>query len=327
MATLLPAWKDLVIRQYAVGTGTLTYSLKDGENIIFTGRSHNVSDTNTYTIPFSSIARDYVDARITLDLSKTVQDEVPYSRTITVLGISPTREYLIYNDYSYEERELPTDVGIILSQPLSNIVDPRQYLFCTEAVFLENLTMWTAEVNMGRNTIDEAEVENCATFTIPLSNYDTLSNEVIIVDPQAHNPARYIMQKTNADYCLYYLNAYGGYDHLLIKGNSLMSESYTRTEVRRNELNTTLKHNRDIIATDISRKWQLHTDYLSDDQWALTHHLLGSPHIFLHNLNTGEVMPVIITAHQADWKTYRNQGNRKSNLTIEVEEARTRVRR
>lgn len=323
MATLLPAWKDLVIRQYAVGTGTLTYSLKDGENIIFTGRSHNVSDTNTYTIPFSSIARDYVDARITLDLSKTVQDEVTYSRTITVLGVSPTREYLIYNDYSYEDVEVSVGRPFVLSRPLSNVVDPRQYLFCTVA----NLSgvACSVAIKQGIMMLASAAVANCRTFTLPLSKEEYLGMKVTTSGVSVNMV--YDVLETNADYCLYYLNAYGGYDHLLIKGNSLMSESYTRTEVRRNELNTTLKHNRDIIATDIVRKWQLHTDYLSDEQWALTHHLLGSPHIFLHNLNTGDVVPVVITAHQADWKTYRNQGNRKSNLTIEVEEARTRVRR
>lgn len=324
MATLLPAWKDEVIRQYALGAGTLTYSLKDGENIIFRGRSHNVSDTNTYTIPFSSIARDYVDARITLVLSKDVQDEVTYSRTITVLGVSPTQEYLIYNDYSYEDVEVSVDRPFVLSRPLSNVVDPRQYLFCTVA----NLSgvANSVAIRQGMVKLASADVANCRTFTLLLSKDEDLNLRTLVISG-VYKTMGYEVRETNADYCLYYLNAYGGYDHLLIKGNSLMSESYTRTEVRRNELNTTLKHNRDIIATDISRKWQLHTDYLSDEQWALTHHLLGSPHIFLHNLNTGEVTPVIITAHQADWKTYRNQGNRKSNLTIEVEEARTRVRR
>lgn len=323
MATLHPTWKDIVLTGAILNGEYISYQLNEGEKTLFNGKAYVSPGTIFAKIPFGSIVRDFVSAKINLNLENSVQDEVAYSRVITAKYGANNVEYLVYNDYSYEDMEVSVDMPFVLSRPLSNVVDPRQYLFCTVA----NLSGVASSVaiRQGLSTLVSADVANCRTFTLPLSRGKSLA--LWLFTSGAYKNMSYEVRETNADYCLYYLNAYGGYDHLLIKGNSLMSESYTRTEIRRNELNTTLKHNRDIIATDISRKWQLHTDYLSDEQWALTHHLLGSPHIFLHNLNTGEVTPVIITAHQADWKTYRNQGNRKSNLTIEVEEARTRVRR
>lgn len=323
MATLHPTWKDRVLTGAILNGEYIRYQLNEGEKTLFNGKAYVSPGTTTAKIPFGSIVRDFVSAKINLNLENSVQDEVAYSRVITAKYAGNNAEYLVYNDYSYEDVEVSVGRPFVLSRPLSNVVDPRQYLFCTVA----NLSgvAHSVAIKQGIMMLASAAVANCRTFTLPLSKEEYLGMKVTTSGVSVNMV--YDVLETNADYCLYYLNAYGGYDHLLIKGNSLMSESYTRTEVRRNELNTTLKHNRDIIATDIVRKWQLHTDYLSDEQWALTHHLLGSPHIFLHNLNTGDVVPVVITAHQADWKTYRNQGNRKSNLTIEVEEARTRVRR
>lgn len=324
MATLHPAWSDRVLTIAMLKGGYLSYQLTDGETTLFNGKAHVIPGTKFAKIPFGSIVRDFVSAKINLILEDSVQDEVTYSRVITVKsGGATIAEYLVYNDYSYENVEMSISKPLILSRPLSNVVDPRQYLFCTVANLKGEAS--AVAIKQGAKVYASANVVNCCTFTIPLSAEELLGKRM--TTSGVYKTMIYEVRETNADYCLYYLNAYGGYDHLLIRGNSLMSESYTRTEVRKNELNTTLKHNRDIIATDISRKWQLHTDYLSDEQWALTHHLLGSPHIFLHDLNTGKVTPVIITAHQADWKTYRNQGNRKSNLTIEVEEARTRMRK
>ena len=90
---------------------------------------------------------------------------------------------------------------------------------------------------------------------------------------------------------------------------------------------TVLAHSRQTIATEVTPTWKLYTDCLTDEQWKLTHHLLGSSHIFLHDLETDEITPVVITSSVAEYKSYRNQGNKKSYLTIDVEASVKRMRK
>jgi hypothetical protein len=148
--------------------------------------------------------------------------------------------------------------------------------------------------------------------------YDDMASKVL---------ASYEVRDTCAEYCLYYLNAHGGYDHLLINGTSKRSDNIKRTEITRVVDNTTLKHGRSDVHTEITRTWRLNTGHLTDAQWAKTHHLLGSTHVFLHNLDSGEIVPVVIKANKADFNTYRNNGHKMSQLSIDVEESTKRERR
>lgn len=212
--------------------------------------------------------------------------------------------------------------------PLSDIVDPRQFLMITIAkISSRNAGNVRIEYYDGYSwqIAANATPTPCVTFAIPLSKMPRA--ELVDVRNEAERVRQYRVKKTCAQYCIYYLNAHGGFDHLLINGNTLRTDAYTHSEVTRDIDNTTLRHSRDYASTTIKRKWQLHTDTLTDAQWALTHHILGSTQVYLHDLEADEITPVVITSSQAEYKTYRNQGNKKSHLTIEVEASVERMRK
>ena len=326
MADYIPIWQSYICHVTS-NSGYVEYSVYTGDTLIYMGKAHVAPNATTADIYLSNIVRDYLNSKITYVGGEDYQDEVAYSLPIRLVTGDVTREYIFFNDYSYEWRDMYAQNASILSRPMSDVVDYRQLLFCTFANFntTSPLTINASYVDGIRIVnIETIDITNCATFTIDLIGIG--SNKLVTIGDKK-NSISYRVLDTGASYCLYYLNAYGGYDSLLIKGNVLRTDSMSRTESVRSVSDSYFEHGRRVLNNEVQRKWRLHTDYLTDAQWAKTHHLLGSSHVFLHDLDGGEIVPVVITSNEAEFKTYRNQGNKKSVLTIEVEAASKRIRR
>ena len=131
-----------------------------------------------------------------------------------------------------------------------------------------------------------------------------------------------------AKYALYYVNAHGGWDCFLIEGNTLEADSlkrYTREMVY---------DNRDIqnrgiqnYVNEIDKVFTFHTGWLLDDQGERMHHLINSTDVYMYDIASQEMIPVIIPTTSCEYKTFKNQGNRLVNYTIQVQVAQNRIRR
>lgn len=327
MAT--PIWKDEVLR-WANLKGKTQLSISADGAVVYQCKLTSPPGSNVMSMNINHIVKDYLSSKITFNRNTRIYQQPMFKRTFELSARTQNgvMEVTRYNDWSYESRQ-PSDYCESLSSPLSNIVDPRQILFSTIAK--------VGDGEAGECYLDYCDKgmclrplyaipSPCVTFAYPLK--DVSENvKIDILHDREDAAITYQVKKTCADYCLYYLNAYGGYDHLLIKGTVLRTDSFARTEITRDVSNATLLHGKQCIATEITPKWRLNTDYLTDEQWAKTHHLLGSTHVLLHNLATDEIVPVVITSSTAEFKTYRNQGNKKSFLTIDVEASVKRMRK
>lgn len=327
MAT--PIWKDEVLI-WANLKGETQLSISADGAVVYKCKLTSPPGSNVMSMNINHIVKDYLSSKINFNRLTRIYQQPMFKRTFELSAVTQNgvRTVTRYNDWSYESRQ-PSDYCETLSSPLSNIVDPRQILFSTIAK--------VGDGEAGECYLDYCDKgmclrplyaipSPCVTFAYPLK--DVSENvKIDILHDREDAAITYQVKKTCADYCLYYLNAYGGYDHLLIKGTVLRTDSFARTEITRDVSNATLLHGKQCIATEITPKWRLNTDYLTDEQWAKTHHLLGSTHVLLHNLATDEIVPVVITSSTAEFKTYRNQGNKKSFLTIDVEASVKRMRK
>jgi hypothetical protein len=324
-----PIWKDEVLR-WANLNGTTQLSISADGEVVYQCKLTSPPGSKEMSMNINHIVKDYLSSKINFNRLTRIYQQPMFKRTFELSAFTQNgvRTVTRYNDWSYESRQ-PSDYCESLSSPLSNIVDPRQILFSTIAK--------VGDGEAGECYLDYCDKgmclrplyaipSPCVTFAYPLK--DVSENvKIDILHDREDAAITYQVKKTCADYCLYYLNAYGGYDHLLIKGTVLRTDSYARTEITKDVSNATLSHGKQCITTDITPKWRLNTDYLTDEQWAKTHHLLGSTHVLLHNLATDEIIPVVITSSAAEFKTYRNQGNKKSFLTIDVEASVKRMRK
>lgn len=321
-----PVWKDTKVVT-ETSQDSIDYSISVDGNTIFNGKTYRMPGSSQASIYINRLVRDYLSSKIDFDRRKSVQPQDKYQQAFSLTlgnGIRTLR-YTIYNDYGYDDTIKDGAINI-LSRPLSDVVDPRQIVFCTFAD-LSSATSHDIAVKSQKKsaTLASSISGKCKTFTV---NTNIIGDTITVTDVKATKVlASYEVRETCADYCLYYLNAHGGFDHLLIKGNSLRTDDLKRVEIMRDVDNTTLQHGRQSVSVEIQPKWKLYTDHLTDAQWALTHHLLGSTQVFLHDFATDDIIPVVITANSAEYRTYANQGKKKSYLTIDVEAASKRMRK
>lgn len=325
----IPIWKD-TIASYVTFGDSQTFTISVDGQMIYNGRLVKKPGESALTTYVNRLVKDYLSAKIDFNRRYRTQAQDNYVREFTInpattAGVS---SYKFYCDYGYEEGGVADNTLSVISRPMSNVVDPRQILFCTFADLSENTShLVMVRLRNAERILAESLPNKVQTFTHQLSQI-MVGDIVDIVDDMAGVVlASYEVRNTCAEYCLYYLNAHGGYDHLLINGTSKRSDNIKRTEITRVVDNTTLKHERSDVHTEITRTWRLNTGHLTDAQWAKTHHLLGSTHVFLHNLDSGEIVPVVIKANKADFNTYRNKGRKMSQLSIDVEESTKRERR
>ena len=322
-----PVWQDKKVSIIPDGD-SVDYTISVDGNIIFNGKTYRMSGSDRVKIYINRVVRDYLSSKIEFNSANKVQTQDRHVRSFVLSTTSPNNKttYNIYNDYGYDDGAIVDDAINILSRPLSNVVDPRQILFCTFADLTSNTSHDIAVKSQREGkTLTSSVSGKCKTFTI---DNNVAGDTITVTNVKAGKIiASYDVRATCADYCLYYLNAHGGFDHLLIKGNSLRTDDFKRVELTRNVNNTTLQHGRQSVSVEVQSKWKLYTDHLTDDQWALTHHLLGSTQVFLHDFATDDIIPVVITANSAEWRTYANQGKKKSYLTIDVEAASKRMRK
>lgn len=137
---------------------------------------------------------------------------------------------------------------------------------------------------------------------------------------------------TNNGYCgdwaLYFQNKFGGWSSFLIEGNVKRTDTVTQYKYSKAARNTTIDFEDTVYSEDIDRRWQMYTGWLSDaESERLADNLLKSPRIYAHNLNTGEIIPVVITDTNIEHKTYRNQGHKPFSYVISVKASQMITRR
>jgi hypothetical protein len=129
-------------------------------------------------------------------------------------------------------------------------------------------------------------------------------------------------------HALYYVNAYGGWDFLLLEGRTIETDSYTRHEHKQEY------DNRDVAnrgtknyLNEVAKSYVLHTGWLFGDQASRVHHLLGSTEVYLFEIQSQRMIPVTITDNSCKYKTFQNEGGKLVEYEINVKVAKQMIRR
>lgn len=140
--------------------------------------------------------------------------------------------------------------------------------------------------------------------------------------------AMYSFADTCARYALYYVNAYGGWDTLVMDGIDEERDDLTRHEASRVYDNTDMQNRGTVnYVNEIQKSWTLRTGYLTDEQAGRMHHLLNSVQVYLYDMESGTFVPVVLDGTTTEYKTYRNQGRKLVSYEIQVRLAQDRIRR
>ena len=138
----------------------------------------------------------------------------------------------------------------------------------------------------------------------------------------------YEVSKKCPKYCLYYLNPFGGVDHLLLEGNCRKNRSvkretfvadYDNSEPTREEFN---------YMNEITESYTMNTGLLTDDESSRMPYLLDSVQVYLVDLAAPTTfIPVTINTDNYTVQEYKSNGNRLVNYTFDVKVSQNEYRR
>ena len=337
-----PIWRQMKYTLNNVSDEYIDYYLSCNDGSNYNLRSYTNNGKNS--IEINDIAADHLYDSLQLVRPDSGHGEFVQSNTAvkqfnlykTYQGETTLAEqYTVYNDWSYVDYD-NTESLIYLSDPIAFVLDYRQlFLFTTygrnaevnQSIYFNSLLNNSADT-YGHYTFvqDLSKAAWPGDFQPEEFNNDFLLyyhgsfNEGGNMTLNYNNVYRFNVVDSCKRYCLYYLNARGGWDSLLCDGKVMRTDNYTNNTFEQNYSNID-KSNWGVVnyRKDIKTTWQLNTRYITDAQAEKMHNVLGSTKMYLHDLGTGEIWSVIVNSKKCEYKTYRNQQRKSFIYTIEVE--------
>lgn len=332
-----PIWKD-----YYVSLGSadpIEYRILCNDEVIYSGKAWKRPGHPTNEIRINDICADYLKNV----LPSLVEEFTPAGHPTFVVETfsgsawSQVASVQFYNDWSYDYDFNPATMG--LSFPINRKVDSRQWIVHSAYnassiradITLKDGTSFfiiipveiSPSFNADFNSDFAKEVRSAQTGTavFNLSEYGNIKSVKI-------DKVTYEMVEGCNRYALYYVNAHGGWDSLLIEGNHSEVDNLTRHNREVEYDNRSIQNRgRQNYVNEISKTLTLHTSWMSDEESSRMHHLLNSTEVYLYDINKDEMIPVVLKNGTTEYKTYRSNGHKLFNYTIEVSYANYRIRR
>ena len=333
-----PIWKD-----YYVNLGTaesVQFRILVGEDVIYTGKAYKRPGQSDNQIRINDICADFLE-NVFPKLVGTTFTEAEYVsfvvQTLSGEAWSTKATVQFDNDWSYDYDFNPATMGMCF--PVNGHIDLRQWVVFT-AYGAKTITA-TIKLANGDSFDVRIPVEISGDFNADYNNdfYQSVrasQTGTAVFDLSKWGDVKSVtignksfkVVNTCSRYALYYVNAYGGWDSLLIEGNHSEVDNLTRhmreTEYDNRNVQNRGTHN---YVNEIVKTLTLHTSWLSDDESSRMHHLLNSTNVYLGELNSGRMIPVVLTDTTSEYKTYKGNGGKLVNYAINVTIAQERIRR
>lgn len=337
----VPIWKDYFVQvsgYYRIvenSTGQVIYEgrsvAKPGETIAQVRINDVCADYLENVLPYLSQAEfSQINIPVIFQVQMRVAD-VGGFRWVDIISVQ------FMNDWSYDYDYDPAIMG--MSFPINGHIDSRMPIVWTGL----DVTQVTATIFFTDGTSSQVIIPIAisndfnADFNADFSRSvrSAGSGTAVFLPDAWDNIDRIVVGHSTfkvvtgcAKYALYYVNAHGGWDCFLIEGNTLEADSlkrYTREVIYNNrDIQNRGIHN---FANEITKGFTFHTGWLTGDQGERMHHLINSTDVYLYDIANEQMIPVIIPSTSCEYKTYKNQGNRLVDYTIQVQVAQNRVRR
>jgi hypothetical protein len=319
-----PIWEDYFFTFPEEYGERVKYKIIDGKTKeeLYSGLAQQLPTQYGVEINLSKMVRNHLTNHFPELIDGAMNyDEDGYGRWINILVDNVNiAAMLFYNSWGYE----PKPNGYTLSAPIRNIIDRKQWFVCS--IFNDNTNLPTVRYQLSKSGTDP----------INRTSLIATNGQKIIVDRYLSEYNDYNqIQVDNAtykiidgcyEYCLYYKNAFGGWDSLLVGGNTTKTDKINSQYYTKVFNNKTYQFGKTKYLNVISPSYTLYTDWFNDDEQSRLYHLLESTEVYLHNLNTNKLEPVNIANTDCVYKTFTNNGKKKWYNTINVEVAQDKIR-
>lgn len=300
---------------------SISYDIKIDNTVVYSGQAYKAPDGDNINFRINDIVDNYLDNKIEIVDSPSLHLIENYVIKPTLAVSKEYTNYTIINNWAYKEIPGTENFtkGAFISDPISTDIDPRQY-FISSIINGKNIlhpviykfddTGYRPLVAAGINGYYFMKrVGNVSKITATIANTDIIYNVVNCYD-----------------YVLYYKNAFGGWDSLLLKANVKQSDELSY-ETYKKYPNSFTDFSRITYMTTITPTWTLYTGILTDEQAEKMYHLITSNTVYLHNLIKDEITPVNIDNNVFEHKSYKNNGNRMFQYEINCTASQDKYRK
>ena len=333
MATQI--WKDYEV---TLGSGdSADYTIRtstSSSDTIYSGTAWKKPGESNVKIIINDICADYMRQTMP-DISTTgLKSCDTYIKTFYVYVGSTQKasvEFLL--DYSYNYALANSLNPYAMSELIDNIIDVRMPIIHTMRSSTATINYYDVGNSFDLGFDISFDVINSQPTSISgLGNYVRKSSPSdkghAVTFQEAAGWTTYLFDDTCAKFALYYVNEYGGWDSLVMRGGFKKVDRYKRYEMKRKYNNAVVANRgRFQYANEETFAYELRTAFLSDDQAGRMHHLIGSNLIYMYDLEEGLMHPVVITDNSCEYKTYKNNGHKLVQYIINVEIAKEQTRR
>lgn len=310
---MTPIWKDYPVDLTGeLIDGAVSFAIEIDGTTVYNGRA--VADPDGHCIIYpNSIVADYLRHRLpTIGYTLVYPTQEAVEAVIYANGIVIDNVTFVNNwnyDYEYTDTAFP-------SEPVTDVVD------CRAPMFISMLGSTSVNIN---GTDTHYSMGDSSVLVIRANRFEEGSTNTITLGDREWT---FKAERTCAKFALLYTNELGGWDSLLVSPIDTKTDTYTRHEQGVDYYNgfaaTPGAKN---YTTGIKRSWALHTGNLTDAQASRMHHFLGSTCVYLYNLETAEILPVLVKEGSFTYKTFRNQGGERVDYSFTVELAKDLIRR
>lgn len=331
-------WEDDEVKDVLL----VTFARNTGENnrvaiITVSGTdnyTHNLSDSVSFTQygqPLYPIWRDVY-------YTATVEDKLDYYVT---KQINNDDEEVIYSGRAYlmpGHSNVKVNISKICQDYLNNNIDDGNIFSGSTLSNINEDAVHTFHLYDGEGNELDYYIFRYDWSYKPLSIYTTITNPInghsdgrmrpLVTHVVDNSYYRNLYQASSyttgycGDYALYYLQRNGGWAAFLIEGNVKKKDSYEKYSYNMSFDNNKAEFEENTYHLQLTTTWSLSTGWLSDAQSEnLAFNLLPSNRVFMHDLKEGKIIPVVITNSEAEYKTFKTNGRKMVNYTIEIRES------
>lgn len=333
-----PIWKDYYV---TLGeSASYDYRVLAEGSVLYTGKAWRKPGMDSVQIRINDICADYLNHTVpNLSPEEFTQLQYPITFVVQVYnnGWSNVASVEFLNDWSYDYTYNVLTDGMAF--PINGKVDYRQWLTYT-AYGVTAITVLITYQDGTTSTVSiplEVGADFNADFNTDFLNSVRAAGGGTAVFRVSDYPNAKTLLIGNTTYnvvdgchrfALYYINAYGGWDSLLIEGNFQEEDDLQRflrdVEYDNRDVQNRSKKN---YINEITKKMVLHTSWLSDNDSLKMHNLMNSIDVYMYDFDTDQMIPVVVDNATCKYKTFKSEGGKMVNYAINVTIAHDRIRR
>ena len=283
------AWEDVILQRTE---SVFDYRIYNKNNLIFQGRAYKRPNADTNDIKLNKIFENY--------LSNSIND---------LLNTDKTEDISVNASKVFQIKKLDTD-------GTETLIDEYTILYD-----------WSYDFRFRGEDTNLSRPIN-GRYVAGMYKMNTTVNGQSGTVTNSLNGGAYNVLADCGEYALYYLNAYGGWDALLIDGTVLKKSTIKQYTTDRNINNSRIEFEQTKYINEIQDAYEINTGFLTDEQAAnLSNNLIPSREVYLHFLNDDKIIPVLITDTSVTYQTYQTNNLQMPQYKINVKESEIKLRK